>query len=257
MVDLESDVLVSKVVIKNRQNCCKDRLSSTTVSLLDSEDNVVGTYRIGDASQLGEIEMDSSEFALPSSPSSRPRRQHPMKPNIGEVEVHNQSNSNRVKNKATTQSRDLGTYTAADAGNNDLVADFLITSELILQAGDLLELTVNGALGMAHKHTCESEDRTGDFVKAMLEHGFNANGIAADLAIPCSAEFQIFAELEIDITLRLSKILDFLPDLADVVLTQKALIDYSQNGWVNLFFCVILYTNISDSFFFVEAEATK
>ena len=63
MVDLESDILVTKVVIKNRHDCCKDRLSYTTVSLLDSEDNVVGTYRIGNASQLGEIEIEVKDFS--------------------------------------------------------------------------------------------------------------------------------------------------------------------------------------------------
>ena len=57
MVDMQMDILVSKVVIKNRHNCCKDRLSSTTVSLLDKDDNVVGTYRIGDASNSLTIEI--------------------------------------------------------------------------------------------------------------------------------------------------------------------------------------------------------
>ena len=66
MVDWESDVEVSKVIIKNRHDCCKKRLSNTTVSLLDRYDNVVGTYRIGDTS-LGQIQIDMSEFTSVTS----------------------------------------------------------------------------------------------------------------------------------------------------------------------------------------------
>ena len=114
--------------------------------------------------------------------------------------------------------------------NNALVADFLVTTSLTI-GGDILSLEINGELGMAHEHRCQPRDKTGDFTKALLEHGFNANNIASDLAIACSAKFQIFAMLSIGITLRLSRILDILPDLV-VNIEQKALLDYNQNGWV-------------------------
>ena len=63
MVDMQMDILVSKLVIKNRHDCCKDKLSSTTVSLLDEDDKVVRTYRIGDASNLDRIEIKTDESA--------------------------------------------------------------------------------------------------------------------------------------------------------------------------------------------------
>ena len=63
MVDMQMDILVSKLVIKNRHYCCKYRLSSTTVSLLDEDDKVVRTYRIGDASNLDRIEIKTDESA--------------------------------------------------------------------------------------------------------------------------------------------------------------------------------------------------
>ena len=62
MVDMQMYILVSKVVIKNRLDCCKSRLSNTTVSLLDKDDNVVGTYRIGDASGIGDA-LEVKDFS--------------------------------------------------------------------------------------------------------------------------------------------------------------------------------------------------
>ena len=62
MVDMMSDILVSKVVIKNRHDCCKFRLSSTTVSLLDNHDNVVGTYRIVDGAGRSTIDIEIKDF---------------------------------------------------------------------------------------------------------------------------------------------------------------------------------------------------
>eukprot|EP00956_Cyclotella_meneghiniana_P040824 scaffold206303_cov36-Cyclotella_meneghiniana.AAC.2 len=62
------DILVSKVVIKNRQDCCKSRLSNTTVSLLDTDDNVVGTYRIEDASNsVTSVEIEMKDFNMISA----------------------------------------------------------------------------------------------------------------------------------------------------------------------------------------------
>ena len=111
--------------------------------------------------------------------------------------------------------------------NNELVADFLITTDLTIGDG-LLSLELTGELGMAHEHTCQPKDKTGDFMKALLTHGFSANSISSDLAIPCSAKFQIFAQLKFSVVLKLNKIRSGLPDLR-VGMTQKALIDYNQN----------------------------
>eukprot|EP00956_Cyclotella_meneghiniana_P000923 scaffold1095_cov36-Cyclotella_meneghiniana.AAC.1 len=63
MVDMQMDISVSKLVIKNRHDCCKDRISSATVSLLDEDDNVVRAYRIGDTSNLDMIEIKTDESA--------------------------------------------------------------------------------------------------------------------------------------------------------------------------------------------------
>ena len=108
-----------------------------------------------------------------------------------------------------------------------MVADFLITTSLKLGAG-LISLEINGELGMAHEHACQPKDKTGDFMKALLKHGFNANNIASDLAIRCSAKFQIFAKLTIEIVIRLSQLLSGLPELRAGI-TQKAMIDFSQD----------------------------
>eukprot|EP00956_Cyclotella_meneghiniana_P042412 scaffold248448_cov55-Cyclotella_meneghiniana.AAC.2 len=253
MVDLGSDLRVSKLVIKNRQDCCKNRLSSTTVSLLDRYDNVVGTYRIGDASQLDKIEIDTSEFALPPKMPDGSVCQSDFqcsnnslcygsicqeKKNIQHHQLRSPLIDTTVQkmkiphNSSSTDDLSTGEYELESseevAQNHNLVADFLITTRLEIKAG-IFELTVNGTLGSAHKHTCESEDRTGDFVKAMLARGFNAKEISSDLGISCSAYFQLFAELDITVVLKLSKILSFLPDLSASI-KQKALVDYEQNG---------------------------
>ena len=62
---MEEDISVSKVIIYNRQNSkFYKRLSYTTVSLLDDNDDVIGTYRIGDASSDDKIEIDISDFTF-------------------------------------------------------------------------------------------------------------------------------------------------------------------------------------------------
>ena len=53
------------VVIYNRGDCCMDRLSDTTVLLLDENDNVLGTYRIGDASNSQWVTIGISFFTSP------------------------------------------------------------------------------------------------------------------------------------------------------------------------------------------------
>ena len=67
-MDLQSGISLQKVRIYNRGNCCKDRLSDTTVSLLNESGNLVGTFRIGDASNKDMIEINFSDF-IPSSGS--------------------------------------------------------------------------------------------------------------------------------------------------------------------------------------------
>eukprot|EP00956_Cyclotella_meneghiniana_P028176 scaffold64960_cov44-Cyclotella_meneghiniana.AAC.1 len=71
-VDLQSSISISGVTIYNRGNCCKERLSDTTVLLLDKNDDAVGIYRIGDASTSDEIEISISQFTLPPKVSAVP-----------------------------------------------------------------------------------------------------------------------------------------------------------------------------------------
>ena len=49
MVDLGKDVRVAKVKIFNRFDCCTERLSNSSVSLIDSQGNTVSSYKIDDA----------------------------------------------------------------------------------------------------------------------------------------------------------------------------------------------------------------
>ena len=65
-VDLQSPISLQKVIIYNRGDCCKDRLSDTTVFLFDWNDIVVGTFRIEDASNKDKIEIDHSSFSSPN-----------------------------------------------------------------------------------------------------------------------------------------------------------------------------------------------
>ena len=67
-MDLQSEISLRTVRIYNREDCCKDRLSDTTVSLLNESDNVVGTFRIGNVSNKDMIEINISDF-IPSSGS--------------------------------------------------------------------------------------------------------------------------------------------------------------------------------------------
>ena len=124
-----SDKPVSRVIVYNRQTsgyCCPYRLSHTTVSLIDEVGNVVGTYRIGDASN--EIEIDASTFTLPvvvdevqvqkvkvelwSSSQSLL---------LGEVEVYDESNTNQAPGMTATQSSTYANLYASLAidGNPD------------------------------------------------------------------------------------------------------------------------------------------
>ena len=65
-VDLQSQISLQKVIIYNRGDCCRDRLSNTTVFLFDENDYVVGTFRIVDASNMDEIEIDIANFIPPN-----------------------------------------------------------------------------------------------------------------------------------------------------------------------------------------------
>jgi hypothetical protein len=64
-VDLGQSTAVKKVVIYNRNDCtgCQRRLSNSNVTLRDANDNVLASYRIGDASLLNEIEIDAYMFS--------------------------------------------------------------------------------------------------------------------------------------------------------------------------------------------------
>ena len=66
-MDLQSEISLKEVIIYNRVDCCKERLSNTTVSLFDESDSVVGTFRIADASDKDKIVVDLSSFAVPTS----------------------------------------------------------------------------------------------------------------------------------------------------------------------------------------------
>jgi hypothetical protein len=54
---------VKKIVIHNRVDCCKQRLSNSVVTLRDANNNVGAMYRIGNAADLGQIDIDSSMFS--------------------------------------------------------------------------------------------------------------------------------------------------------------------------------------------------
>eukprot|EP00956_Cyclotella_meneghiniana_P003684 scaffold4474_cov66-Cyclotella_meneghiniana.AAC.4 len=71
MVDLGVSIEIDRVVIWNRVNCCAERLSNAAVFLLDGNNNIVGQLPdIGDATGKVTIELDSANFALPSTLSS-------------------------------------------------------------------------------------------------------------------------------------------------------------------------------------------
>jgi len=63
---LEEDISVTKVIVYNRNNY-QDRLSDAIVSLLDENDNVIGTYQIGDVSNIASIEIDITDFTFTST----------------------------------------------------------------------------------------------------------------------------------------------------------------------------------------------
>ncbi len=56
-MDLGTDVLVQREMIYNRGDCCKERLSNSVVSLLDTHETVIGRRDIEDASNSFRIEI--------------------------------------------------------------------------------------------------------------------------------------------------------------------------------------------------------
>lgn len=67
MVDLSGLYDVAGVVIWNRMNCCSDRLSRATVSLLDDNSNVIShVINIGDTTGVASIELDIGYFRMPA-----------------------------------------------------------------------------------------------------------------------------------------------------------------------------------------------
>ena len=66
-VDLQTDIDVKNVVLHNRVDCCRERLSGVLVSLLDKNDGVIGSYRIGDASATDMFDIDISSFTSATS----------------------------------------------------------------------------------------------------------------------------------------------------------------------------------------------
>ena len=62
---MQFEIALEKVIIYNRLHH-KGRLSGTTVFLLDKSDYIVGTFRIVDASNMNEIEIDIANFNLSS-----------------------------------------------------------------------------------------------------------------------------------------------------------------------------------------------
>ncbi|KAL7517629.1 hypothetical protein ACHAWX_002539 [Stephanocyclus meneghinianus] len=67
MVDLSGLYDVSGVVIWNRMNCCSDRLSRATVSLLDDNSNVISqVINIGDTTSVTSIELNIGDFRMPA-----------------------------------------------------------------------------------------------------------------------------------------------------------------------------------------------
>lgn len=68
-VDLGSDVSLSEVKIYNRilgNGVYRKRLSHTTVSLLNEHNVVLGTYQIGDASNIDVVTINYSDSTTPT-----------------------------------------------------------------------------------------------------------------------------------------------------------------------------------------------
>jgi hypothetical protein len=64
---LEQDVALKKIVIYQRNDCgdvCRARLSNAVVSLLDANNNVLGSYTLGDVSKAHKIDLELSDFDI-------------------------------------------------------------------------------------------------------------------------------------------------------------------------------------------------
>ena len=61
-VDLGQDVAVSKVVIYNRIDCCRERLSNSKVSLLNYQGTILKSYTIVDATGIDMFSLLISKF---------------------------------------------------------------------------------------------------------------------------------------------------------------------------------------------------
>ena len=98
--------VVEKVVIYNGDicclvytDCCNGRLSNSIVTLRDGADNVVYSYRIGDASQLDKIDIEISMVIKVKIQLEGTNYLH-----MREVQVFDYTGVNVAQNKPATQS---------------------------------------------------------------------------------------------------------------------------------------------------------
>ena len=126
-VDLGEGVAVSRVTIRNRINCCWDRLSNSVVSLRNHQGTTLKTYRIGDATNIPVFDINFAGIngvlitkaptpALTNAPTGIPtfdatlvwrvrvQLEGTNALHMSEVQVYDTSGVNRALNKPATQS---------------------------------------------------------------------------------------------------------------------------------------------------------
>ena len=60
-VDLQTDVVVTEVIIYNREHA-PERLSNSVVSVVDGNNMVVATYGIGDSTEIVVLNIPAEDF---------------------------------------------------------------------------------------------------------------------------------------------------------------------------------------------------
>jgi hypothetical protein len=73
-VNMQNTYQISRVVIYNRWDCCSDRISSATVTLMDEYEHVIAqVLDIGVTTGINMITLDSADFeAVQPAPSNQP-----------------------------------------------------------------------------------------------------------------------------------------------------------------------------------------
>ena len=116
---------MKKIVIHNRVDCCKQRLSNSTVTLLDANDIIGASYKIGDASSRVEIHISVKKFSTAYVSGIPPSDVRKVKIQLEgtnylhmrEVQVLDYRDVNVAQNRPATQSSNMtGPDAAAVAG---------------------------------------------------------------------------------------------------------------------------------------------